>query len=78
MNAPQTPQAPKRSNQEELQRIYELLERAEKRQYEVHYFGINVRSWTAFGFLIIVFSCGSMCQKINPIFPTKTNFSSRD
>ena len=77
MNAPQTPQAPKRSNQEELQRIYELLERAEKRQ-EVTYFGINVRAWAAFGFLIIVFSCGSMCQKINPIFPTKTNFSSRD
>lgn len=67
MNAPQTPQTPKRSNQEELQRIYELLERAEKRQFEVYYFGINVRAWTAFGFLILVISCGTMCQKYSPL-----------
>lgn len=55
-----TPETQKKSSQEELARIYALLERAEKHR-EAKAFGIKRSQWSAFGFFIIVMSCLSMC-----------------
>jgi len=57
-----TPETPKRSNQEELIRIYELLERAEKHRNATA-FWIKRSQWSAFGFFIIIMCCLSMCTR---------------